>query len=334
MGARPTFYLKESVLYIGGTGTSSDPYRIGTNEKKMSDYIIAERNNDESIVQVVHDATEQTGLNAAIDYRYTGKNPNNYVCFGSEATPCPSGNLYRIIGVIPTQSTEDGPYENRVKLIKNNYYTETSSGLLLSSNGTYPPGGGSGKGYQWNNSANNQWQASVLQSKVLNGVYYSSLGEYQNFISPAVWYLGAPTYSSYQTYTPDQFYNLERSNTKGHSGGATYMTANIGLMYPSDYAYSIGSGYRGESVYNNAGKYVYNAWLYNLESKYYEWTMTPESSHSNVLAWFLRPGGYVDSINVYYSIYVWGVRPTFYLKESVLYSNGDGSLENPYYIGL
>ena len=185
-------------------------------EKNFSEYIM--NKNDTSIVQIVHEATEQTP--SLTDYRYTGSNPNNYVYFGCEEN-CTEDNLYRIIGVIPTQSTDTGSYQNRVKLIKANYYTEETSGLLLASEGTYPPGGGSGKGYQWNSSANNQWQASTLQSRVLNGVYWNNLGEYQNFISPAVWYLGAPTYSSYETYTPDQFYNEERSNTQGKSGGAT-----------------------------------------------------------------------------------------------------------------
>lgn len=31
-------------------------------------------------------------------YRYSGANPNNYVCFGSDAEECPYDNLYRIIG--------------------------------------------------------------------------------------------------------------------------------------------------------------------------------------------------------------------------------------------
>ncbi len=272
--------------------------------------------------------TIQTESNALEEYRYTGASPNNYVYFGCSEN-CTDDNLYRVIGVIPTKN-EYGEYEDRVKLIKAKYYTETSSGLLKDTNATYPAAGGSGKGYMWNSSANNQWQASVLQSKVLNGVYWSSLGEYQNYISPAVWYLGAPTYSSYTTYTPDQFYNIERSNTKGYSGGVTYMTANIGLMYPSDYGYSLGSGYREESIYNNSGKYVYNAWLYNLESKYYEWTMTPESSHSNVNAWYLDPAGLVSTFTVYYSGNVWGVRPVFFLKSNVMYNGGDGSASNPY----
>ena len=45
-------------------------------------------------------------------YRYAGANPNNYVCFGSDASTCPSDNLYRIIGV----------FDNQIKLIKNTSY--------------------------------------------------------------------------------------------------------------------------------------------------------------------------------------------------------------------
>ena len=70
---------------------------------------------DESIVEIVHEATAQTP--ALTDYRYVGKNPNNYVYFGCEEN-CMEDNLYRMIGVIPTQSSENGEYENRVKLIK------------------------------------------------------------------------------------------------------------------------------------------------------------------------------------------------------------------------
>ena len=42
-------------------------------------------------------------------YRYSGTNPNNYVCFDSDEETCPEDNLYRIIGV----------FDNQVKLIKN-----------------------------------------------------------------------------------------------------------------------------------------------------------------------------------------------------------------------
>ena len=48
---------------------------------------------------------------------------NNFVCFGSTTNPCPTDNLYRIIGV----------FEDKVKLIKYDYATSA----LLGTNGDY-----------------------------------------------------------------------------------------------------------------------------------------------------------------------------------------------------
>ena len=56
-------------------------------------------------------------------YRYAGANPNNFVCFGTNTTPCPTDNLYRIIGV----------FGNQVKLIKYDYATSA----LLGTDGDY-----------------------------------------------------------------------------------------------------------------------------------------------------------------------------------------------------
>ena len=50
-------------------------------------------------------------------YRYSGANPNNYVCFGSDSETCRDEYLYRIIGVFDKDS--DGKYN--VKLIKSDY---------------------------------------------------------------------------------------------------------------------------------------------------------------------------------------------------------------------
>ncbi len=336
-GVRPTFYLKEEVIYVGGTGTSSDPYRIGTHEKKFSDYIINERNNDSSIVQVVHEETEQTGLNASIDYRYTGARPNNYVCFGSEATPCPSDNLYRVIGVIPTQSSEDGPYENRVKLIKVNYYTENTSGLLTKTYGIDK------YGYNWNANAANKWEESTLQSRVLNGVYWDSLGKYQSYVEQAKWYLGAPDYIYNETYTPEQYYASERSKTQGRSKGAISYINYIGLMYPSDYTYSNETKFWENKVSSNTFDiYKNNAWLFQFEKIIYaqrEWTISPEASYhfdNNLLTAYLiyEDGRLSYHYGVNHENSAYGVRPTFYLKTDVQYQSGDGSIENPYRIGL
>ena len=42
-------------------------------------------------------ANQEAGDNS---YRFSGANPNNYVCFGSDEGTCPADNIYRIIGVL------------------------------------------------------------------------------------------------------------------------------------------------------------------------------------------------------------------------------------------
>ncbi len=284
--------------------------------EKFVDYILSDTSKDFEVF--THEATSQTP--ALTDYRYTGSNPNNYVCFGSEEETCPEDNLYRIIGVIPTQSEVDGEYENRVKLIKNSYFTNTK--------------------YSWGaNKTNNQWDSSPMKI-ALNNSYYNTLGEYQKYIVSSVWYLGAPTYSTstssvWELYTPERFYNLERSSTRAYAGGNLNTIANIGLMYPSDYAYSLGSNFINESVYTNANKYIENAWLYNANG---EFTISPEATwymtSRSALAWFISVEGCINVSYVYYEDDGSYLKPTFYLKERVLYKSGDGTKENPYRISI
>ena len=84
-------------------------------------------------------------------YRYAGANPNNYVCFGSDTSPCPEDNLYRIIGV----------FDNQVKLIKANI----AKSNLLGTDGTYY----SDTTYKW----------SSLSSCPSSTAYNSNNGIYQ-----------------------------------------------------------------------------------------------------------------------------------------------------------
>ena len=58
-----------------------------------------------------HDSTLANGAGDN-SYRYAGasETTNNYVCFGSTESPCPTDNLYRIIGV----------FNGKVKLVKYN----------------------------------------------------------------------------------------------------------------------------------------------------------------------------------------------------------------------
>ena len=63
-------------------------------------------------------ASQEAGDNS---YRFSGANPNNYVCFGSDAATCPNDNLYRIIGV----------FDGEVKLIKNDYAMASELGDVV-----------------------------------------------------------------------------------------------------------------------------------------------------------------------------------------------------------
>ena len=106
-------------------------------------------------------------------------------------------------------------------------------------------------------------------------------------------------------------------------------------MYPSDYGYSI--GIQNESIYKISATYKKNSWVHNLEDKYYEWTISPEAEFSDVNGvgvWDIYHDGFLQSNSTSYTENIFGVRPTFYLKADVLYSKGDGSIENPYRICL
>ena len=76
------------------------------------------------LADFIMDAASDTELiyNAEINsYRFVGANPNNYVCFSSTTTPCPSDNLYRIIGIT----------NNQVKIIKVNSISVTTNYAFL-----------------------------------------------------------------------------------------------------------------------------------------------------------------------------------------------------------
>ncbi len=296
---------------------------------RLVDYIMSDTSKD--FEEFTHEATYQT--KALTDYRYTGANPNNYVCFGSEEEPCPSDNLYRIIGVIPTQSEIGGEYENRVKLVKANAYVENESGLHNST-----------KGYDWNANSSNNWTTASLNTQVLNGVYWNNLGEYQKYIASSVWHLGAANYIDvYDNFTSNQYYSFERGSVKSGNNGSLNIVTNIGLMYPSDYAYSIGKLYENQKVSDHRDSYVTSAWLYDSNGVV-QWLISSENEKNDkptVTA--ITKEGYVTAskrVQEYANDpYGWvpGYRITkltFYLKTNVLYESGNGTEDNPYRISI
>ena len=145
-------------------------------------------------------------------------------------------------------------------------------------------------------------------------------------IANVTWHLGG--YSS-TSATSSAFYGYERGTTV-YSGRPTSTTGYIGLMYPSDYGYSVLSSSCTRTT--NLGSYgsatcAGQSWLYG---KGYEWTLTPISSDSNKV-FYLYSYGYVRNNPAYEG---YGSRPVLYLDASVYKIDGDGSLNNPYIVGM
>ena len=286
-------------------------YTDSTSKANLADYIISLAGTTQGTGEVV----SENG------YRYEGKNPNNYIWFNNE--------YWRIIGVFDSASHGQSG-KNLVKIIR----ADVLDGLA------------------WNKSNTNDWTASSLKS-LLNGAYYNAQdgtnsgycygysttatancdytkrgiqSGYRGMIANVTWYLGG--YSSTGA-TASSFYGYERGTTV-YSGRPTSTTGYIGLMYPSDYGYSVLSSSCARTTnlgsYNSA-KCAGQSWLYG---KGYEWTLTPYSSYSDSV-FILRYNGYVHGST---AINGCGSRPVLYLDASVYKIDGDGSLNNPYIVGM
>ena len=255
-------------------------------------------------------------------YRYEGKNPNNYIWFNNEH--------WRIIGVFDSAS-HGVSGKNLVKIIR----ADVLDGLA------------------WHKSNTNDWTASSLKS-LLNGAYYNAQdgtssgycygysttsiancdytkrgiqAGYRGMIANVTWYLGG--YSS-ASATAEAFYGYERGTTV-YSGRPTSTIGYIGLMYPSDYGYSVLSSSCARTtniVSYNTATCAGQSWLYGKGN---EWTLTPYSSTSDYV-FSLNSTGYLGRGNSTH--YGDGSRPVLYLDASVYKIDGDGSLNNPYIVGL
>ena len=145
-------------------------------------------------------------------------------------------------------------------------------------------------------------------------------------IENVTWYLGG--YSS-TSATTEAFYGYERGTTV-YSGRPTITTGYIGLMCPSDYGYSVLASSCARTT--NLGDYnsatcAGESWLYGQGT---EWTITPNSSYSNNV-FIVNRSGNLDYSNAYYG---YSARPVLYLNSNVYVIDGNGSISDPYIIGM
>ena len=307
--------------YLSASASSAKSGCIELGYINTSDYIKVTQRAYTDISTLSFSIKKVSTVNSmATGIRYEGKNPNNYVWFNNE--------YWRIIGVFDSGSHGQSG-KNLVKIIR----ADVLDGLA------------------WHKSNTNDWTAASLNS-LLNGAYYNAQdgtssgycygysttatancdytkkgiqAGYRGMIVKVTWYLGGYSDTS---ATAESFYGYERGTTV-YSGRPTSTTGYIGLMYPSDYGYSVlsSSCARTTNLGSESATCAGQSWLYGIDR---EWTITPNSSDSNYVFFLGTKGG----LRYFLAYYGYGSRPVLYLDASVYKIDGDGSLDLPYIIGM
>ncbi len=249
------------------------------------------------------------------DYRYEGKDPNNYILYNDE--------LWRIIGVFDERS-HGQTGKDLVKIIRHNSLNALTFNIQDS----------------------NEWNTTSLKT-ILNDVYYNKkmgssscfgysttsssssipttcdysgigLTDYsKSLLVPVSWYWGG---ASNGAVTALEMYESERK------AGKDPVTASVGLMYASDYGYSVlesdCSRNNGLNLYNSE-KCANKSWLSG-----FNWTMST-NDNKNDFAFQVNYNGALIGSSVRRGVQI---KPVVYLDSSVYYVDGDGSPSDPFIV--
>ena len=299
-------------------------------KSKAYDKIISLWNNTDGTNNIFKETHTFDDNTTYTEYRYEGTDTevNNYVWFNNE--------LWRIIGAFPggtptTSATSLGnrapSTNNTVKIIRNDVIG----------------------GFAWDKDNTNNWTTAELNTNILNNLYLNSTSGTCNFYSTSVtkpcsftknglknvldyietatWNLGGSEYDK----TAEVRYKTERGTTVKTSGTPIVTTAKVGLMYASDYGYSVKNSSCNHSS-TSLGSYSRtncrgSAWM--LKNGY-EWTVSPYSTYDYFVFTANEDAYAVD----YYARDGFGARPVLYLNSNVYITGGDGSINNPFQVSL
>jgi len=226
-------------------------------------------------------------------YRFSGANPQNYLCFGTNIVPCPSTNLYRIIGI----------FGGKTKIVHH-------EPLLTNS--------------PWSEYLFNSWEYSPTNA-YLNEEFWSSIGPFQSLVEESLWYVNQGLDSSVLYENAKNVYDNEIKDSKGPT------KAYVGLMYVSDYAYAAYSSawttkphdYNNSQTKSNNWMSTYaNSWLLSRR-------VSASDDDNNTKAFYIDSDGKVEYDTV---PLLKAIRPTFYLKTTVKREGGTGTQSDPYRI--
>ena len=285
-----------------------------------------------------HDSTLANGAGDN-SYRYAGasESVNNFVCFGSGESPCPTDNLYRIIGV----------FGDKVKLIKYDYANSNLLGTdgdystntySKSSVSTYKGSLTTVNRYYWNykndtsiNSGNgsNTWSTSLLNKTNLNKNFIANIEvDWAAKIAETTWKVGGNTWSNIGEQPAKTAYQNEvvKPEPGSKSNGETEYSAKIGLMYASDYGFAAAPSAWTTNLWNYNGEAITSAnWMYmGLQ----EWTISRHADDTSIVLYV----GFMGNLSNGYARFAYATRPVFNLVSSTTYVSGDGTQNSPIHI--
>ena len=294
----------------------------------------------------VYDPSDPTGV--IREYRYIGAKVNNYVTYNNET--------WRIIGIF-SEEKEDGTKEEYVKIVRNSILPSGSmptSYYIASQDNTYTVGySTTSSDAYWNNPATkkstnyNDWTTAGLQyylnteqddtEGTPHAGYLSTLStEAKSLIRKSTYYLGNVKYGS-SGDTATTAYISERTATQIYPGNEPTWKGFVGLMYASDYGYSVESSYWDTTAlytFNTAdSKGVYprsTSWMYTTMGNNTYWLLSPSSTGTgNTMYW--STAGYVGNNSVYSYI---GVHPCLNLIPETKITSGEGTEISPYTLSI
>ncbi len=279
-------------------------------------------------------STYNEALEKAVEDGYLTKdNIKNFVCFGTDKTPCPTENLYRIIGVF--NSNYHGINDKSlVKLVKYN----SASSDLLGTNGDYygnitptrseykEQGNEALSGYYWNykatDSATNTWSTSLLNKTNLNTNYLNNIGTiWSNKIATTTWKVGGNTPKKIKDVVPSVAYQNEVVNPEPGSTSTTdeiNYNAKVGLMYLTDFAFADAPTYWTTTM----GGFKYDDNWLNRGTIIWPITRNPYSA--DVVYWI--HDWLVSSTETSKPFLIY---PTFLLTSTTTYASGTGTMSDP-----
>ena len=290
-------------------------------------------------LSLINDKQGGTALDVDGNIRYYGASPNNYVYFNCSTYPTTNCELWRIIGtfgdkikIVRNESIGKYSWDNKDKTTgaETNYgkndWTDARLMKLLNPGYESETGGSLYYNAQSGTCYVNQNNATTACNFTSTGIKNDTT---RNIIAKVTY--NTAGYNDAALY-PNQIYTYERGSTV-YSGRKTTWTGKIGLMYPSDYGYASDLTKCQEKINNyNASTCSQNNWIYNMGSL---WLLTHDSARAD-RSWSINSSGNAsvngngngsDSNGLL-------VFPSLFLSSDVKIISGNGSISNPYQLGV